>query len=219
MSLCWTLDRYARFITAAHKKSEEEKKSSSWKHFDNTTCPLLMTITDDYHLLITQGSKVLESHNLTTANSIMRGLSRTDSLLILYKVKNETRRFRVRFCQQKNKTGTEMCIIAAQALSNFMAIKMNSETKFDLVKKLQKVESNTDQSLDAHPPVFERDVTIGSLAKAVINKHNLPLAYSQHQTNEEICPHLLHICFSDPTFPAFVESVESAIHQLISDAV
>ncbi|CAL1538741.1 unnamed protein product [Lymnaea stagnalis] len=152
----------------------------------------------------------------------MRGLSRTDSLLFLYKIKNETRRFRVRFCQQNDASGIKICEDVIRVLSSFITIKMSTMENKQNVE--DSVKNNKESSLGMNNAGatsninITGEITIGVMAKAVLNKHQLPLAYYQCQPDPETISVFLRTCLADPTFPKFVEAVEDGIKALIEDS-
>ncbi|KAI8776828.1 meiotic recombination protein REC114-like isoform X1 [Biomphalaria glabrata] len=212
----WCLDKYARFI------QRSPPDGGVWKPYGNEKEQMLMSLSQENQLTITQGSTLLESHNLVRANSFMRGLSRTDSLLFLYKLQNETRRFKVKFSALETKTGQEVCAEAILVLSNFITIKTNINIKD------QSSEGNNligcqmpgthEQSIAAlNNSLLHGEVTVGTMAKALLDRTNLPSAYYQCQSDSELIPQLLQTCLADPTFPAYVEAVEAQLKELISN--
>ncbi|KAH9512632.1 hypothetical protein Btru_038993 [Bulinus truncatus] len=160
----WCLDRYARFMN-------RNTKEGIWKPYDNEKEMLVMTLTQQCQLMITRGSTLLESHNLMTAGSIMRGLSRTDSLLFLYKLKDETRRFKVKFSPSETKSGQEMCASAVQVLSEFIMIKTsitvnlpgdsNQEDRLNQVTGQNKASQDTLETSS----IMQGEITVGTMAK------------------------------------------------------
>uniref|UniRef100_A0A0B6Z0Q6 Uncharacterized protein n=1 Tax=Arion vulgaris TaxID=1028688 RepID=A0A0B6Z0Q6_9EUPU len=111
----WQLDRYARFVCDANKSVKDGK----WKYYDDTSGHIVMTLTDVMQLIISQNTVILESHSLVRAQCWMRGLSRNDSLLFMYKFQSETRKFRVRFSKKDDVSGTEICTKVIHQLSRF----------------------------------------------------------------------------------------------------
>ncbi|XP_025090892.1 uncharacterized protein LOC112562101 isoform X2 [Pomacea canaliculata] len=88
----WQLEKYARYVV-----TKKGTTSGEWKYYSDKPCQrLVMTLTDTEHLVICHGSCILESHSLVTARAWMRGLSKTDSLLLMYKYKQSADKNQVR---------------------------------------------------------------------------------------------------------------------------
>ncbi|CAG5136456.1 unnamed protein product [Candidula unifasciata] len=117
----WKLDRYARFV------SSKANECGQWKHYNDSRDHIVLTVTDMQQLIISQSSVIFESHSLVNAGSYIRGLSRSDSLLFMCKLKEATRRFRIRFCQDgtSGMSAEEACMKAVKKLSTFFPIKIN----------------------------------------------------------------------------------------------
>ncbi|BFZ21233.1 hypothetical protein BsWGS_24272 [Bradybaena similaris] len=203
------------------------------QHYDDSKGHILMTVTDVPQLIISQNTVILESHSLVNARCFLRGLSRNDSLLFMYKFKVETRRFRVRFCKEdtSNMSGEEICIKAIKILSAFFPIKTSANESVaaqstQLNYKTEEKHSDLTQSkpkissvvLNSHAE-FCGEMTLGAFAQAVLKGRSLPLAYRQHPQNLDIIPQLLVMCLADPKFPAFVEAVETAVRAVVDDSL
>ncbi|XP_055871175.1 uncharacterized protein LOC106051491 isoform X3 [Biomphalaria glabrata] len=184
----WCLDKYARFI------QRSPPDGGVWKPYGNEKEQMLMSLSQENQLTITQGSTLL----------------------------NETRRFKVKFSALETKTGQEVCAEAILVLSNFITIKTNINIKD------QSSEGNNligcqmpgthEQSIAAlNNSLLHGEVTVGTMAKALLDRTNLPSAYYQCQSDSELIPQLLQTCLADPTFPAYVEAVEAQLKELISN--
>ena len=49
-------------------------------------------------------------------------------------------------------------------------------------------------------------------------KADLPAAYQQCDISQENISMMVRLCLTDPTFPAFVESVEKELHKIIEES-
>ncbi|XP_025090891.1 meiotic recombination protein REC114-like isoform X1 [Pomacea canaliculata] len=156
----WQLEKYARYVV-----TKKGTTSGEWKYYSDKPCQrLVMTLTDTEHLVICHGSCILESHSLVTARAWMRGLSKTDSLLLMYKYKDGTRRFRVKFCRSRLQTGSSVCAEAADTLSKFFPVKVTEE------QVMQSADKNQVRGQPA--AVLSGEVTLGVLAETLLSGKN-----------------------------------------------
>ncbi|XP_041361976.1 meiotic recombination protein REC114-like [Gigantopelta aegis] len=145
MASSWKLERYARYVTNI--------PGGHWQYYDDAKEELRLTLTDSDHLVLFQGYTVMESLSLKTSKAWMRGMVKTDSMLLMYKVQvrnatarvkfftprilnlshwEETRRFSVKFHASDPAIGKAICDDCLQKLANYFPIKMASESQTSL---------------------------------------------------------------------------------------
>ncbi|XP_022101446.1 meiotic recombination protein REC114-like [Acanthaster planci] len=208
----WHLLRYARFIHSndAVQSAEKDKENAStpagtWKHFSWSDAePLMLSIQDSSQLLITRGKLILESHFLFDAEHYIKGAFKGDCVLFIQKIKNECRKFRVKFMQGPFPSTLKACADCIATLQAFFHI--------------QEEGAGTSQNPAENRMTLEGEVSMGTVAKVVLGNTtlDLPLAYHHHQSSwqPEQVAGALRLCLADPTFPAFVEAVEDELKKL-----
>ncbi|KAK3789709.1 hypothetical protein RRG08_036002 [Elysia crispata] len=214
----WRIDRYARF------KSDKPENATQWTVYDDSCDLMRLMLSDVQQLVISQGSAILESHSLLSARSWMRGVCRNDSLLFMCKVqisgKNETRKFRVRFSAADGLSGSDHCSACVERLQQFFPVKMSvvkSSTATDASQNKTDLNGEAgDTSLKQQN--LEGEVTLGDVAQNLLASARLPMAYNQHHINQETLQQMLRVCLADPAFPAFVQSVENELQNIVQNS-
>ncbi|KAL3891576.1 hypothetical protein ACJMK2_003847 [Sinanodonta woodiana] len=197
-AMMFPLDRYARLFQTSetHTPGAED----SWEFYDATEQALEMTLMKNHILLIHHGKTLLETLNMSEA-STLRGVCRGSSMLIIYKLKTHTRRFRVKFKDYQNLTAVESCSKVANILSKYFPLKISNIEK-DMTK-----ETSASQTLTG-------EVTLGQISQVLTKKGSgsLPMAYNTIcLTQPANIDSIVRLCLADPSFPAFVESVEKTL--------
>nr|XP_006629074.1 PREDICTED: meiotic recombination protein REC114 isoform X2 [Lepisosteus oculatus] len=187
----WPLRRYSRFLP----KATAGDSTSSWKVFNSSESAgqLELTIVQSGHFLITQGHGLLEGFSLLNASNFLKVIQKTDILLFRFKIKSESRMFRVQFEGSSKEEALEQCQSAVIALQQYLFVESTP------------VQGEA-SSADTHSA--ERKSFLGE------SKLTLPLAY-RHPTlpTEQLGP-FLQLCLLDQNFPAFVEQVERELKKL-----
>ncbi|XP_005096013.2 meiotic recombination protein REC114 [Aplysia californica] len=207
----WKLDRYAHFIY------DDSSKGGRWKQYDDDESALTLAITDMHQLIISQKDTVLESHNLVTSRDWIRGIAKNSSLLIMIKSKPNSRRFRMRFCEQGNISAVDACVGCIQQLKEFFPVKI-THTIHD--RDSSEETSRTHPHHTRHQSFIHRtseEVTLGDIAQALLSQETMPRAYQSSIVEPALIPGLLHLCLADPSFPAFVQQVDKAMADICNN--
>ncbi|XP_071483701.1 meiotic recombination protein REC114-like [Diadema antillarum] len=189
----WELLKYARYLSrdgdAKSYVTTTPRKEQQWKYISSSEPGGLKLTVTKGHLLLTNGEVILENYFLPDMRGTMRGFVRGDSLLFVIKIKNEARKFRVRFAKGQRSSGEAMCDDCVSCLSFFFPVKL-----FEPARNLEP--SVSDPEGVALPiPYLESSVTADS---GDLNK-------------------LLRFLLTDATFPAFVGAVERELKAIESD--
>ncbi|XP_046549053.1 meiotic recombination protein REC114-like [Haliotis rubra] len=213
----WKIEKYARYLTTPSVVGK-----GHWQQYDDNDGDLVLTLTDSSHLVLCRSSTVMESHSLVTARAWMRGMTKRDSMLLMYKVANETRRFRMKFYASDGITAENQCAACAERLSKFFPVKMDSPTT-----KSMDVTSTNEKPKDAVNPqvsqveLLQGEVTLGKMAQVVSGhlRARLPVAYQHCDFPPEEMKTMIRLCLTDPSFPAFVQQVDTQLQKLIADDI
>nr|XP_015199125.1 PREDICTED: meiotic recombination protein REC114 isoform X5 [Lepisosteus oculatus] len=116
----WPLRRYSRFLP----KATAGDSTSSWKVFNSSESAgqLELTIVQSGHFLITQGHGLLEGFSLLNASNFLKVIQKTDILLFRFKIKSESRMFRVQFEGSSKEEALEQCQSAVIALQQYLFV-------------------------------------------------------------------------------------------------
>ncbi|GFN91054.1 meiotic recombination protein rec114-like [Plakobranchus ocellatus] len=204
----WKIDRYARLSAVC------PKTGTQWKQYDDTDDVMTLMLSDVHQLVISQGSTILvshltsanfiassqqwyivESHSLLCARNWMRGVCRNDSLLFVCRIeisgKTETRKFRVRFCDVDNLSGSDQCSDCVEKLQQFFPVKLS---------------------------VAKQATEAADSIQALLTSERLPMAYLHHHHHDlESIQQMLRVCLADPAFPAFVQAVETELKTVVGE--
>ncbi|KAK3576024.1 hypothetical protein CHS0354_014866 [Potamilus streckersoni] len=197
-AMIFPLDRYARLF----QRSETLMPGTedSWEFYDATEQALEMTLMKNHMLLIHHSKTLLETLDMSEP-SMLRGVCRGSSMLIICRLRTHTRRFRVKFKEHENSTAVENCNKVANILSKYFPLKISSIEK-DMTK-----ETSVNQTLIG-------EVTLGQISQVLTKKGqgSLPMAYNAVRlTQPANIDSIVRLCLADPSFPAFVESVEKTL--------
>ncbi|KAK7091816.1 meiotic recombination protein REC114-like [Littorina saxatilis] len=222
-STAWSLEKYARYITV-----KKGSTAGQWKHYDDIAdSRLVMTLTETNHLVVLQGSVVLESHSLVTARAWMRGMCKNDSLLFMYKHGKGTRRFKVKYAGSGNLTASQVCSRAAQALSKLFTVHI-TPTPPTTNPQVADTSGNAADSSNTSQPL-NGEMSLGTMAHIVLGETQtqLPESYKTTPTlsdvtkmtsfSGDVMADHLRLFLADPTFPAFVEQVDEQLKKIITE--
>eukprot|EP00794_Sanderia_malayensis_P012052 gene12051-13295_t len=251
----WLLEKYARFVpstagnnalpvSAAPDKSYE----GQWKYFcasGTASSNIKITITAPLNLLIASGEAVvLESFSLlgNEKDSWIKAVCKGDSMLILYKLQADTRRFRIKFADGEKLTSQENCLDFVRNISKYIPVKIveseneNSGSQSMLLDQSQtQLNSSVEYECTSTPRNAnamdkERNIikdaqifstmSVQQIAETVLQKspaNNLPTCYKLTNPSVEAnFDAMVKSCLLDPNFPAFVDQVEKSLKTLIS---
>ncbi|KAI0242972.1 meiotic recombination protein REC114 [Lamellibrachia satsuma] len=209
----WKVEKYARFVSRGHPTAQDAdsvmKDDAQWKFYEGlSTQEITLSIIEDSHLVLTVGDTIHENHSLWNARSWMKGISKGDSMLFVYKVKNESRRFRVKFAASSHSSGTEQCSWCVALLQHhFHVKKMNLDGSTDDTS-MQEAGGSSEPT-----KVLDGTVTISKLTQVMSGqlKAALPVAYTHTNIPQEDLGNFIRLCLSDSNFPAFVGEVEKEL--------
>ncbi|XP_006825128.1 meiotic recombination protein REC114-like [Saccoglossus kowalevskii] len=217
-SRSWPLQRYARCVGVSPTRIDDSYAGSNpaaggnshmeWKVFEHSELTLLLLGSKD--IIIHCGNVIHENYCLRNAAEWMRGINKGDSILFACRINNEIRRFRVQFKMTDQKSSIENCKDCASLLLELFSIK--NATK---MKNLPAKQSNKEEKQ------LEGEVAIKDVAQAICHKTSpqLPIAYQVHSQDidQQQISLFLNLCLSDANFPAFVDSVEKELQQIIKN--
>ncbi|KAI6652742.1 Meiotic recombination protein [Oopsacas minuta] len=103
----WDISKYARYVEGESKELNGASKGE-WKSYEGMEKSIKLAVLPD-HLMLSGSSNVLESFSLIEAHTHVRGVRKGDSLLIVYKMGEGSRRFRVRFQSSPGNSGLRGC--------------------------------------------------------------------------------------------------------------
>lgn len=206
----WGLERYARLTS---QTASQVVGQDGWEHFDNKKDSLEMTLTSSYHLLIHHGKRQMESVLLTNAASWVKGVSKGDSLMVVMKAQNQSRRFRVKFSPTPEVTGEAMCRACVERLSKYFPVKLPENS---IQGSCSQQVSSTPRSTPGNDKTLVGDVTIGQLSDTIFSgSSKLPELYARLGNGTEYdLGTLIKLCLTDPSFPAFVGQVEKELEKI-----
>ncbi|XP_015199122.2 meiotic recombination protein REC114 isoform X1 [Lepisosteus oculatus] len=212
----WPLRRYSRFLP----KATAGDSTSSWKVFNSSESAgqLELTIVQSGHFLITQGHGLLEGFSLLNASNFLKVIQKTDILLFRFKIKSESRMFRVQFEGSSKEEALEQCQSAVIALQQYLFVEstpvQGEASSADTHSAERKISEG--EGSGATSEINQGSIPIRLLAQSFLgeSKLTLPLVY-RHPTlpTEQLGP-FLRLCLLDQNFPAFVEQVERELKKL-----
>ncbi|XP_050389112.1 meiotic recombination protein REC114 [Patella vulgata] len=214
MSSVWKLERYSRYVT------EKNHGKGGWEVYESEKAELNLTLTECSFLVICHGTTVIESHSVVTSRAWMRGLVIGDSMMFLYKVKGNTRKFKIKFKSVNNDSGIKLCSQCTEKLSKYFPIKINSQSTTSQSQEATQDPNGEQVQGEAVVETLEGEITLSKMAEVLSGKlkANLPKAYEEHKYPTEETGLLLRLCLTDPSFPAFVEHVEKELKNIINES-
>eukprot|EP00800_Vazella_pourtalesii_P003559 TRINITY_DN1364_c1_g1_i1.p1 TRINITY_DN1364_c1_g1~~TRINITY_DN1364_c1_g1_i1.p1 ORF type:complete len:266 (+),score=39.25 TRINITY_DN1364_c1_g1_i1:228-1025(+) len=114
----WDVSKYARYAETGSKDYGASQGKGEWKSYEGMEKSIKMAVLPD-HLIVSGSTNVLESFSLLQAHTHVRGVRKGDSLLIVYKMGDGCRRFRVRFQSLPEKSGLRACSECHTALIKY----------------------------------------------------------------------------------------------------
>ncbi|XP_030829598.1 uncharacterized protein LOC115919724 [Strongylocentrotus purpuratus] len=215
IDLTWEILRYARFLAL-----EDDSKSSvtstarneqKWKYIAPASKEGLKLCINRDHLLLTNDDVILENYFLGDMRSTMRGFVRGDSLLFVIKVKNEARKFRVRFARGPHHSAVATCENCAAKLSYFFP-----------VRPYEAMERPKPPVQIAEKEVLKGEVSVQELSQVMRGDGRnveLPIPYTASATNLEPddLNKLLRLFLLESSFPSFVEAVEKQLDSITKE--
>ena len=115
VSQIWDVSKYARYIDTVSGGSQSK---GEWKSYEGMEKVIKLAVLPN-HLMLSGSANVLESFSLLEAHTHVRGVRKGDSLLIVYKMGEGCRRFRVRFQSSAGKSGYRACSECHTALAKY----------------------------------------------------------------------------------------------------
>ena len=112
VSQIWDVSKYARYIDTVSGGSQGK---GEWKSYEGMEKAIKLAVLPN-HFMLSGSANVLESFSLLDAHTHVRGVRKGDSLLIVYKMGEGCRRFRVRFQSSAGRSGYRACSECLAAL-------------------------------------------------------------------------------------------------------
>ncbi|XP_022247447.1 uncharacterized protein LOC106464078 isoform X1 [Limulus polyphemus] len=214
-------------------KVQEDTYGGSWKYVGGDEGDLYLSYLDADYLVISKGSTLhvvnfhgrilvtrqltlylrencficcsLETVSLFNGKYWLRGVVKGDSMLIVNKLKIESRRFRVQFYSDIGRSAIEQCEDCVKILSNHIPFKYNLLSPFSQPPSIKP---------QVHAKKILGEVTASLMIQAVTKETELPRAYQHTNIPVNQIKSLLFLCLCDPNFPAFVRQVQKALHEI-----
>eukprot|EP00105_Crassostrea_gigas_P001976 XP_011414339.1 PREDICTED: meiotic recombination protein REC114-like [Crassostrea gigas] len=195
--MVWKIQRYARQKTV-HKGGD----SIEWEECDkHSTLELRI---HQGNLTLTQDKTIRESYSLASPSPALRAVARGDTMLVIYRLKDNTHRFRVKFSGGENS-----CQECARQMSEFFPVKILPNSTETSQREVG--ESCTDKA------VLEGEITLARMAEVVsgATTERLWTTYDRTRSMEGVkLNSLIKLCLADPSFPAYVEQVEKELKKV-----
>lgn len=227
MAFIWDIEKYARYYpnTNQVQKSMSSGEKGEWKHYEDKDSHLKLAILKN-HMLLSGRSNVLESFSLLDSANCVRGVRKGDSMLFLYKIDDESRKFRIKFKSSSEKGAFSACSECYEHLSRYFPwkslepdINISSQMMFSQTQFSQTTNMST-QSIPLHSTLLapncikqnnaelEGTHPISEIAQILLNKNPaLPDVYNYSNYPTDQVNYHLQLCLTDPNFPAFVQKV------------
>ncbi|KAL4218514.1 hypothetical protein ACF0H5_023248 [Mactra antiquata] len=204
----WSLEKYARMITEPFTSGTSK---DGWQTFTNEAENIQLTLTSSHQLLIHCGQKLMESISLSSMSKCLKGVSRGDSLLVVYKMSERSHRFRMKFLPKSTESGEKQCRTCSDKLSHYFPI-MLPDT-LNTGSSSQQVSCTPD-----NVSVLNGDVTISQISQALLsNTTSLPDLYHKTSKSDVDLNTIIKLCLTDTNFPAFVGQVERELEKIKSE--
>ncbi|XP_065661628.1 meiotic recombination protein REC114 isoform X2 [Hydra vulgaris] len=219
----WKIEKYGRFKKAnPNIYLTESNKCGEWEILESLSSkPILLSVVPPLNLILKFGSEVLESFTLLETSNWLRAISKSDSMLFFYKIKNEFRRFRIKFSKDDFKSAEEQCndfvtLIAPHVHvqnANNSSNLQSSEVNYDADSSISSTLNRTDIS---QADIRQTETITNVTRNVMMQMHNLPSYYetTNLKVNEDTNANMIKTLLLDPNFPAFVESVEKLLAEM-----
>ncbi|RNA04608.1 meiotic recombination REC114-like protein [Brachionus plicatilis] len=195
----WILGKYSKQIRNDQNKFE-------WQNLDSSSFinPINLSLTPTNFLLVRHENEIHEFMNLCTNKSNLKAFYQGNSLLIIFKIKDVMRKFRVQFSDSNLKSSQSNCLACVKELSRFIdVIEFGSDISFEnRYFSVQKPKNKVD--------TLELSQMTDLLVKK--NEKKLPLIYQQesevdilNSEDDKVLQEFIICCLIDPMFPSFVK--------------
>ncbi|XP_068735713.1 meiotic recombination protein REC114-like [Montipora capricornis] len=221
----WPLEKYAKFIATGEAQLTQTNKQGYWKQFsppsEGSSC-LQMSLLQS-NMVVSNGKVIHENISLFNAKKWLQAVVKGDSMLIIYKMSNDCRRFRIKFSKSNERSATENCRqfiaeispqISVREISTGSSTESDSQVPMDVDSQLVSPESQHVQSnrvVDG--------LTLSDLARKVSSSESRDCShqcYGHVGVPKDRLNLLIRLCLTDSNFPAFVEAVEKELTSLSS---
>ncbi|XP_076362026.1 meiotic recombination protein REC114-like isoform X2 [Tachypleus tridentatus] len=177
----------------------------AWMFVGGEEGDLYLSYLDAGYLVISKGRTLHETVPLFNGKYWLRGVAKGDSMMIVCKVKLQSRRFRVQFYSDIRRSAVEQCEDCIKILSNHIPFKYNSLSPYNHPPSIKP---------QVHAEKITGEVTASQMVQAVTKEIELPRAYQHTNIPVNQIKNLLFLCLCDPNFPAFVRQVRKALHEM-----
>ncbi|XP_029702033.1 meiotic recombination protein REC114 isoform X2 [Takifugu rubripes] len=191
----WKLKRYGRFIP-----DSDVKGSTSWKVYEKheKKPELLITIVEAGYLLVLQGKECLDTIPLLCVADALKVHQKLDNLMFRFTLKGEGRMVRMQFDGRSRAEALQECSSAVEKLREYTTVSQDDA-----------LQAANQSPADAPAPATQH-----FLGETVVR---LPEVYRHSYFTQGDLELILRICLLDPSFPAFVEKVETELRKLLEE--
>ncbi|XP_048590060.1 meiotic recombination protein REC114 [Nematostella vectensis] len=228
MTTCksWLLERYAKCVE--NSTTTTGNKATKWLHLPvGSYTKLQVSLVDTNRLVIssnsssaeTQNSQIHENLSLIEASKWLRVAAKGDCAVFLYRVKTETRRFRIRFAKAGTTSSVELCKDFVTSVTPYFPVREipDNDTQVPM-EDSQAFACSQTSSGDAVDETGSSDesMTVSEMARKVTSgARDLPRAYESTNLPTSRLNTMLRFCLTDPNFPAFVDAVERELAEIM----
>ncbi|XP_067045822.1 meiotic recombination protein REC114-like [Acropora muricata] len=235
----WPLEKYAKFIATDEAQSSQKHNQGYWKQFlpttDASSCLQLSLL--QCNIVVSEGKVIHENISLFNAKKWMQAVVKGDSMLIIYKINSNCRRFRVKFSKSNGRSAVDNCrqVIAeisphihVREVSTACGAETDSQAQMDVDSQLVSPESQNTQgnaatvrstTSNSIPSSDAKGLTVSDLARKVSTSESRDFAnqcIGHVGVPQDRLNLLIRLCLTDSNFPAFVEAVEKELTSLTS---
>ena len=239
VSQIWDVSKYARYVDTAPGGSQGK---GEWKSYEGMEKVIKLAVLSN-HFMLSGSANVLESFSLVGAHTHVRGVRKGDSLLIVYKMGEGCRRFRVRFQSSAGKSGYRGCSECyAGLVKHFPWKNLESESESSTQILSQTFSSQMEKLIDtgftssqgcqykphqefmptashtapAATPI-EGSHPLSDLAEILISPDSeMPSIFPGTNYPTDQIRYFIQTCLTDPSFPGFVKAVQEELDILIA---
>ncbi|CAH3159252.1 unnamed protein product [Pocillopora meandrina] len=225
----WPLEKYAKFIYNGESGGQAESQGY-WKQFSSAEggFEALQVSLLESNMIVREGKVMHESFSLFNASKWLKGIVKGDSMLFLYRMNNDCRRFRIKFKRSADRLAIENCRHFVFEISPKIPVReLPASTESDsqvpmedsqlILSDSQPTNRGTTDSAGCGSasvgltlPVLANKITsVESRLDAVQSGSNLIAPQDQLSL-------MIRLCLTDSNFPDFVEAVEKELKSLTS---
>ncbi|TWW67467.1 meiotic recombination protein REC114 [Takifugu flavidus] len=216
----WKLKRYGRFIS-----DSDVKGSTSWKVYEKheKKPELLITIVEAGYLLVLQGKECLDTIPLLCVADALKVHQKLDNLMFRFTLKGEGRMVRMQFDGRSRAEALQECSSAVEKLREYTTVSqddaLQAANQSPADASAPATQTRQKQEVRADPQAVQGKITMEQLTQHFLGETvvRLPEVYRHSYFTQGDLELILRICLLDPSFPAFVEKVETELRKLLEE--